>query len=211
MSEMTIAEAFIALALCALLGIGLVMLARLVNKKTPGTKMAAVMLWPGMCITLISIATAIVLIMQVHIAKAHGMYSYDIPVMELPNNIAHSPKDQSAEFDMEAEHKNTIVMLYRFTCHDCEAVHEQFNAELDSLPYEHYWISSRSEVGQKLREMYNINEVPTMIAFDINGRASVAKAYTYDDAGNPMVDRSAVDIAMRNLDYDPKPKASNKE
>ena len=201
MSKLTITQTIIALAVVFAIGILLLLISLILrnrtNTKSSLTRLPFVL---GACTTIVSGVLGIVLFTQVQAAKPHGLYSLDIEVTKLSEGIAHSPIDQSANFDPDEPHTNTIAVLYRFTCPDCEAIYEQFKAQLDSLPYDTYWISSRSTNGRKLLDLYGVNEVPTLIVFDANGRVSVSKAFTYNDAGDTILDQSAVDIALRTLD-----------
>lgn len=209
MSTLTITQAAIALAVIFAIGIILTSISIILTKKndTKNT-ITRLPLYLGSCMTIISGILGIVLFTQVQTAKPHGLYSMDIEVTKLAKGIAHSPLDQSESFNPDEEHKNAIVVLYRFTCPDCEAVYEQFKAQLDSLPYDTYWISSRSKNGRALLEQYGVSEVPTILAFDANGRVSVAKAYTYDDAGNAILDQSAMDVVLKTLGTEPKPETN---
>lgn len=153
------------------------------------------------CVMLVACAVGTLsLSTKVNTALAHGLYTFDTPVAKLDEAIANSPIEMSDQFPTDETPTNAIVVMYRFTCPDCESIYKELNARLSGTRYDIYWISSRSPVGVVLRDAYDIQEVPSIIAFDANGKPNVAVAYYADSAGNAIMDTAAIDLAINMLD-----------
>lgn len=140
------------------------------------------------------------------IALQHGMYGLDIRAERIFTNIQKSPIDQSADFAKVSNFqegsnpepvKSSYVVVYRFTCPDCEAISEELDAKLKAEGKPYWYVSSRSAVGKALCSLYGINEVPSIIAYDSQGKASTGIIYT-KDGDNTILDTSVWDIAVRH-------------
>lgn len=150
-----------------------------------------------------SLVGSAALMMTVQEARAHGLYTTDTKVMPLREQIAKSPIDQSEEFAKYLEEndspKSTIVILYRLTCEDCEAVFEDLSHEMLTMPGTIFWVSSRSATGTELRDLYDIRRVPTVLYFDGEGRPSMATLATKDANGNTKLDQSVIALMRAKM------------
>jgi hypothetical protein len=150
-----------------------------------------------------SLVGSTVLMLTVKEARAHGLYTTDTKVMPLREQIAKSPVDQSEEFARYLEEndspKSVIVILYRLTCEDCEAVFEDLSHEMLTMPGTIFWVSSRSATGTELRDLYDIRRVPTVLYFDGEGRPSMATLATKDANGNVKLDQSVITLMRAKM------------
>lgn len=157
----------------------------------------------GLSLIAVAVATGVSMGVLLKDALAHGLYDINLPIVPLIEQVRLSPEDQSEEFGAYVEENgtptNTIVSMYRLTCPHCEAIYEDLDARLRAMPYQHFWVSSKSPVGAQLRDLYDVKDVPAIISFDAKGRASVALIWTTDAAGNTQLDTAALDIIEHTL------------
>lgn len=161
----------------------------------------------GLSLIIIAIATGVSTGVLLKDALAHGLYDMNLPIVPLIEQVRLSPEDQSEEFgayveacaEKDEKPTNTIVSMYRLTCPHCEAIYEDLDARLRAMSYRYFWVSSKSPVGVQLRDLYDVKDVPAIISFDANGRASVNLIWTTDAAGNTQLDTAALDIIEHTL------------
>ena len=174
------------------------------RKKKPIAKPINTTINICLCVTAI---TAIGLAITTGIALTHGMYDMNIRADKIFENIQKSPVDQSSDFakainyqtgEMPNTLKSSFVILYRFTCPDCELTHDNITAKLNAEGKPYWFVSSRSDVGKALCNLYGISDVPAIIAYDSNGRVSAGKITTLD-GDKPIVDESAWELAIRHV------------
>lgn len=162
----------------------------------------------GLSLIIVAITTGVSTGVLLKDALAHGLYDMNLPIVPLIEQVRLSPEDQSEEFgayveacaEKDKKPTNTIVSMYRLTCPHCEAIYEDLDARLRAMPYQHFWVSSKSPVGVQLRDLYDVKDVPAIISFDANGRASASqKIWMTDAAGNTQLDTAALDIIEHTL------------
>lgn len=203
--SITIVQAAVAIltAMAAGLAIMLVPNRKYMMHDDSATEPKRVPLAIGIALILSSVSTGIAAGLLVNKAMDHGLYDMGLPIVPLIEQVRLSPSDQSEEFGRHVEEggtpTNTIVSMYRLTCPHCEAIYEDLEARLRAMPYDYFWVSSRSPVGEQLRDLYDVTDVPALISFDAKGRASVAMAYTTDAAGNTVLDTAALDLIEHTL------------
>lgn len=205
MPEVSIKGAIIILAAATVVSVAIMILPNipyLFRRDDTKLRKGPIIVGALMCATMLAADTYAFWL--VNTAVEHGLYDLGLPIAPLAEQVRHSPKDQSEEFaaavsEVGGTPTNTIVVVYRLTCPDCEAVFEDLDARLRTIPADVFWVSSRSSVGEQLRDLYDVTQVPSLIVFDDNGRASVSLAYTKDAAGNSVLDTSVIDIAARTL------------
>lgn len=90
---------------------------------------------------------------------------------EILNSLEDTPKEDILPEDLSG----SIVIFYRFGCPDCKAIYPELKDRLSDIP-DVYYVLSRSEQGEKLRESYPISSVPVAIYFSTNGTSH----YTYE-------------------------------
>lgn len=136
----------------------------------------------------------------VRIACDHGAYEFgDATVSETVEHIRKSPVDQSGQLpDVPTD---MVVYMYRFTCPDCEDVHEELMTWLDGCGKPYLCVSSRSEKGKVLKETLSVTEVPSVIYFDGDGKPHMQIVYERDGNGDAVIDTEAlayIERAMAN-------------
>lgn len=90
-------------------------------------------------------------------AKQHGCdkpYAYTL--QELQAGIQYSPIEDKLPEDLT----NTLIIYYRFRCHDCEQIYQELTRKVNGIANV-YWVASRSKSGKDLRETYPITSTPT--------------------------------------------------
>ena len=135
-------------------------------------------------------------------ALAHGAYEFnDVTVAQTIEHVRKSPVDQSQ--DLPENPKNMVVYMYRYTCPDCEDVHDYMTSWLDKQPIPHLYVSSRSEKGSKLRDSAHVEEVPSMLYFDKDGKVTTLVVYKMDTNEKVAVpDTDALDKIERLIQND---------
>lgn len=163
---------------------------------------------PVTAVLTLAAASSLALAVICFMAYDHGMYSLDIRADRIIRNIQMSPHDQSKELaeatgwsEGETPHnpKDAFVVIYRFTCPDCEGVKDELQARLANSGYPYWFVSSRSPLGHAMCELYGVDEVPSLISFDDEGRASLAVIYETKD-GKPVLSESAWKFAAERVD-----------
>lgn len=121
----------------------------------------------GLCLgNLITIGTSF------YVAKTHGMVAnpetgeYDLTYGEILGLNRNSVKETDIDVN---DLKNKAIIYVRYDCPDCVILHKQL-AEIDDMIF----LSSRSEKGKAVRELYNINltEIPQGVYIDPEGNAT---------------------------------------
>lgn len=173
------------------------------HKKTPAPKQVRALATIALAvISTFSVAFAVICA----IAFSHGMYDLDVDATKILKSIEFSPTDQSNEFaraigysegETPTTVKSSFVVIYRFTCPDCEQTHHELESKLRAEGKPYWFISSRSDVGHALCNLYGINEVPSIIAYDSQGRASAGVIYQREGDDIQLND-SAWKIAVRH-------------
>ena len=152
----------------------------------------------------LSLIVTIGLAITVNLAVRHGAYEFgEATVAETFEHISKSPTDQSAE--LPDEPKDLVVYMYRYTCPDCEDVHEYMMGWLKDQPVRYLCVSSRSEKGIALRDELGVKEVPSVIYFDSDGKAHMRIVYVFDDGSKTSVpDMDALDYLEERIAKDDK-------
>lgn len=110
-----------------------------------------------------------------HTALTHGMTpnpdtgKYDIPYGKILMLNKNSVKETNADiYDL----KNKAIIYVRYDCPDCVILHNQL-ADVNGIIF----LSSRTEKGKKVREMYNINltEIPQGVYIDADGKSTTVR------------------------------------
>lgn len=108
-------------------------------------------------------------------ALTHGMTAnpdtgkYDISYGEMQMLNKNSVKETNADiYDL----KNKAIIYIRYDCPDCIILHNQL-ADINGIIF----LSSRTEKGKKVREMYNINltEIPQGVYIDADGKSTTVR------------------------------------
>lgn len=130
---------------------------------------------------LVSISTISCIVLAKE-ANDRGMYDNSQPINEIIEHVINSPIDQSTE--IPAEPKNMIVLVYRFDCPDCNALHNQIEQDLSNV--NHINVSSRTPEGKMFSTEYGVNQVPSAVAFSSTGEHLTLPLYTSDENENPI-------------------------
>lgn len=76
--------------------------------------------------------------------------------------------------DIPDDLSGCIIIYYKFGCDDCARVHDPLLESLKKNGAENYYfVSSRSKIGEKLRETYPIDAVPTGVYIRRDKNANV--------------------------------------
>lgn len=123
-----------------------------------------------LCNMIISIVAALACVFTAaiynKIAIDYGAYG-DYQSTLTPGMISQMPYysfiDQSNNLPDDLGGK--IIIYYRYNCKDCQAIHDDLlNYLTDKDTTNIYFVSTRSEIGQKLvKDIFYVNEVPTAI------------------------------------------------
>lgn len=195
MESITLIPAAVIIALVALIGVVAIVFARKleaaqwpegVEVKPHPAKLA-----PGIALIAVSVIAAAWLGATVAIAYDHGMYDTSVPIMQMAYANEHSFPDQSDQWQGSSSMAGKVIIMYRYTCEDCEATSHAIEAALAADGIEHLWISSRSEKGFDIRNRYNVNEVPYYIAFSPNGSVLTKSAFRTNEKDEPEMDKAA--------------------
>jgi len=106
------------------------------------------------------------------VAKSHGMAvdpetnEYNLSYGEVLSLNRYSVKETNIDVN---DLKNKAIIYVRYDCPDCVILHSQL-AEIKDMIF----LSSRSEKGRAVRELYNINltEIPQGVYIDNEGNAT---------------------------------------
>lgn len=92
-------------------------------------------------------------------AYEHGYRDYTkYTVNEIIYSVQKSPEEDTLPNKLE----NITVIYYRFGCNDCNQSYDQLSAYFENVS-DVYWVATRSKQGQKLRETFPVENVPTAI------------------------------------------------
>ena len=80
----------------------------------------------------------------------------NISFKDMMTHIKLSP----VEDDLPSNLQQCIIIYYKFGCKDCEEIYIELQSSIEDAP-NIYWVSTRSNQGKKLRELYPIDAVPT--------------------------------------------------
>lgn len=123
-------------------------------------------------------------IQTVCIAASHGMYQDNLSWNKITKNIRTTPNEDNLPKDLT----DCIILYYRFGCSDCEAVYPAMSAFFED--YEDvYWVSTRSDQGEKLRETYPVSHVPTGIYITDSG-TGVYRTLYFDSTDEILFDET---------------------
>lgn len=103
----------------------------------------------------------------VYIAKKHGLYQ-DTMTWEKILEYNESTPEESKLPEKESDLTTSIILFYRYSCPDCDAVYPKERIAASKIK-NIYWVSTRSEQGNKLLEKYPIKEVPAGVYITKNG------------------------------------------
>ena len=166
-------------------------------KKTPPTVVAARVIGVVGIVAMLALAATGLLVQA---ACDHGAYALgDATVSETVEHIRKSPVDQSDQ--LPDDPTDMVVYMYRFTCPDCEDVHEELMTWLDGCGKPYLCVSSRSEKGKVLKETLSVTEVPSVIYFDGDGKSHMQIVYKRNENGDAVIDTEAlayIERAMAN-------------
>lgn len=115
-------------------------------------------------------------------ATDKGMYDNTQPINEIIYHTINSPVDQSNKIPDEPT--NMLVLVYRFDCKDCNALHSTIDEDISNT--QHINVSSRTPEGKIFSTEYGVNQVPSIVAFNSQGNHLTLPLYTSDDDGNPI-------------------------
>lgn len=133
-------------------------------------------------------------------AHRHGMgygKENDIALTALPRAFTCSPIEDELPKDLSS----SIILYYRFGCDDCEALYDDINviinARSDIDPSRIYWIATRSEQGQTLRETIPVQYVPSGAYITSEDEPLIHVLFTRDGE-EPVLDTEVLNTL---LDY----------
>lgn len=117
-------------------------------------------------------------------AYLHGMYDFNMSFRNMLTHIKLSPLEDK----LPSKLQQCIIIYYKFGCADCEGIYDNLKISIQDKE-NIYWVSSRSEQGKKLRELYPIDAVPTGVYIYSDSTASAPRyikkvLYERDDGGN---------------------------
>lgn len=118
--------------------------------------------------TTISVITSVLLISlnALYIdARDHGAYTANLNILDTQSMIDNSPKDQSVQAEKHLS-EHPVILLYRFGCSDCEKLKDSLGTWALMTADKYYWVSSRSEFGERLVDWYGITDVPAVLTWD---------------------------------------------
>lgn len=144
--------------------------------------------------SVIAIASVLVMITlnaSYAVAQKHGAYTRDITIESMYYGISHSPVESTLPETLEP---GAIIIYYRFDCPDCHAIYEDLMRATENVD-NIYFVSSRSEQGKALIELYPVNEVPSGIylrTYTYNGAIEFTRKILYytDANGNVVFDQA---------------------
>lgn len=122
----------------------------------------------------------------------HGLYSPNTSIMDMVNAIGKTPQDQSdiVPNDLsELAGTDTVIELYKYTCSDCEGTYGAFQSWADDNNLKVIYVSSRSDVGIRLRDQLGIPKVPSVIAVKPDGQVIWRTIYVNGDDGSVTLDQ----------------------
>lgn len=122
----------------------------------------------GICILVTGLA--LWLSMTKATAIRHGDYNAPLSVSRAITAIEYSPEEDVLPEDYN-ELKGKIILYFRFGCQDCEDVYEDLSRQIEPVKDDVYWVSTRSEQGEKLRETYPVDHVPSLVYISTTGEA----------------------------------------
>jgi hypothetical protein len=176
------------------------------QKKNPES-IPRVASWIAKGFAILSIAAAAAMAVLIGTASAHGLYTLDIDIRKAVIGIQKSHVDQSAELakaigwtenTAPENPKDSFVLIYRFSCDDCEAIKDEIAAKLNTTGKKWYAISSRSQLGIAYRKFYNISSTPSLVATNADGKTSVAVIFS-DETGKVAVNEGAWNLLLRHM------------
>lgn len=103
-------------------------------------------------------------------AIRHGDYNAPLSVSRAITAIEYSPEEDVLPDDY-SELKGKIILYFRFGCQDCEDVYEDLSRQIEPVRDDVYWVSTRSEQGERLRETYPVDHVPSLVYISTTGEA----------------------------------------
>ena len=143
---------------------------------------------PWLCVGALILCLAFTLI-TVTTAYSRGYFGQDASLAQLKDASELAPNDQSATLPNEIT--SSIVVIYKFGCPDCEAIYNDLYQDVDNIDIPTYYVSSRSDRGHTLCVAYDINDVPTALAYNEDGSVLQKKLYYVDDEENSIYDADA--------------------
>lgn len=146
------------------------------------------------CIVMLLFAAIVANMALVSAALSHGMDDMSSSYAEIIRGLKNSPKEDRLPENLHG----TVIIYYRFSCEDCQAVYQDLHETLDGLP-DVYFVSTRSEQGKALLELYPTSRVPSGIYIMRENEAAANSEYPTvdfvayaldkeDEYGNVMLD-----------------------
>lgn len=93
------------------------------------------------------------------LALDHGLYAANITIRQAVKSIQNTPKED----ELPDDPAGNLIIVYRFGCGSCEAIHKDLDAYLTEQNVDPIYVSSRSPQGKNLLDNYPITSVPTAI------------------------------------------------
>lgn len=118
----------------------------------------------------------------------------DIPTME--RYTSRTPMEDKLPVNLEG----CVVVYYRYNCRTCHDIYEDLEKALQGESNV-YHVCTRSEQGEKLRETYEVPEVPYGIYIPRNEGESVVKVplSRTDENGSTALDKQNLKILLDNV------------
>lgn len=148
-----------------------ILIFRICRRKRAGTAPAVERTDTALCgICILLAGLAIWLGITKATAIRHGDYNAPLSVSRAVTAIEYSPEENVLPEDYN-ELKGKIILYFRFGCQDCEDVYEDLSRQIEPVKDDVYWVSTRSEQGEKLRETYPVDHVPSLVYISTTGEA----------------------------------------
>lgn len=128
-------------------------------------------------------------------AYDHGYREYKKhTISEIIYSIKHSPIEDT----LPDNKQNITVIYYRFGCEDCNKLYTELSERFANIS-DVYWIATRSQQGQKLREQYPVESVPSAIFITDENTATAFDLYTKNTDNNNKVTITTNDNSITKL------------
>ena len=98
------------------------------------------------------------------VAQRHGAETRQLVFMSIPKLISNIRTSHIAEYDYEPK-SGDIIVYFRFGCPDCNTIYNELEEKLGDMDNVH-WVSTRTQLGKELLEVYPVKEVPMIICID---------------------------------------------
>lgn len=157
--------------------------------------------------TLISICAATCLLLSSLVIYAMGstiitayQHGYRGTISENPVGLWRAINASPAEDTLPDDLSGKLIILYRFGCQDCEAIHADLQTALQDTQ-DTYWIATRSNQGQEFLQQHPVDLVPSAVYTTADRHTFTYTLYKTSTAG-AQLDTQALQDLLTTIQYD---------